>query len=337
MRRVFSGIQPSGVPHIGNYLGALKNWVSLQNTESDLTPIYCIVDLHALTTLYCQPQVLRQQIIESTASLIACGLDPKKCIIFQQSSVHHHTQLAWVFSCLTSTGMLGRMAQWKARQKTHMNTLGLFSYPVLMCADILLYRTTHVPVGDDQIQHLELARHIAEYFNRTYSTDFLNIPEAILSNESGVCRVMSLREPLEKMSKSNQSEYSRINMTDSPSAITSKVLRAVTDDISKVGFEPQLRPGVSNLVSIYASFSDKPIEDVCEDFEGKSTHEFKVALHNLLIEKLKMYQTEYKRVLQDKAYILTVLQQGREQALAIADENMKQIIEITGLVNGRCT
>ena len=333
MRRVFSGIQPSGVPHIGNYLGALKNWVSLQDTETDLPPIYCIVDLHALTTLYGQPRILRQQIIESTASLIACGLDPKKSIIFQQSSVHHHTQLAWILSCLTSTGTLGRMTQWKSRQKTHMSTLGLFSYPVLMCADILLYRTTHVPVGDDQIQHLELARNMADYFNKTYSTDFLYIPESILPIESGACRVMNLREPLEKMSKSNQSEYSRINLTDSPSAIKSKVLRAVTDDSSRVSFEPQTRPGVSNLVSIYASFSEKSIEDVCKDFEGKSTHEFKVALHNLLIEKLQVYQTEYKRVIQDKAYILTVLEQGREQALKIADDNMKQIIELTGLVN----
>ena len=333
MRRVFSGIQPSGVPHIGNYLGALKNWVTLQNTETDLPPIYCIVDLHALTTLYGKPRILRQQIIESTASLIACGIDPKKSIIFQQSSVNHHTQLAWILSCLTSTGALGRMTQWKSRQKSHASTLGLFSYPVLMCADILLYKSTHVPVGDDQIQHLELARDMADNFNRTYSTDFLNIPEPILPTESGVRRVMSLREPLEKMSKSNQSEFSRINLTDSPSAIKSKVLGAVTDDFSKVSYEPGTRPGVSNLVSIYASFSDKSIEDVCEDFEGKSTHAFKVALHNLLIEKLRIYQTEYNRVMQDSAYILTVLEQGRVQALGIADENMKRIIELTGLVN----
>ncbi|KAI6660264.1 putative Tryptophanyl-tRNA synthetase [Oopsacas minuta] len=331
MRRVFSGIQPSGIPHIGNYLGALKNWIALQNTESALPPIYCIVDLHALTTLSGHPQQLRQLTIESTASLLACGLDPKKSIIFKQSSIHHHTQLAWILSCITSSGVLGRMNQWKSRQKTHNSTLGLFSYPMLMCADILLYRSTDVPVGDDQIQHLELARNTAEIFNRTYETDFMKIAELILPSESGACRVMSLREPLEKMSKSNQSEYSRINLSDMPSVVKSKILRAVTDNESRVSFEPDTRPGVSNLVSIYGSYSDKTIEMVCQEFEGKSTHEFKIALHDLLIEKLYAYQTEYQRIMEDKGYILNVLEQGRKQALEIADENMKQILEMTGL------
>ena len=330
MRRIFSGIQPSGVPHIGNYLGALKNWVTLQDTESSLTPIYCVVDLHALTTLSGHPQQLHQLTLESTASLLACGLNPNKSIIFKQSSIHYHTQLAWILSCVTSSGVLGRMTQWKSRQKTH-NSLGLFSYPMLMCADILLYRSTHVPVGEDQIQHLELARDTAEVFNKSYSTDFMKIPELILPPEAGVCRVMNLREPLEKMSKSSQSEFSRINLSDIPSAVKSKILRAVTDDESRVSFDPVTRPGVSNLVSIYASYSNKTVGLVCQEFEGKTTHEFKVALHDLLIDKLHSYQIEYNRIVAERGYVQEVLQQGKRKAFEIAQENMKRIMELIGL------
>ena len=331
MRRIFSGIQPSGVPHIGNYLGALKNWISAQiSPEEQHHPLYCIVDMHALTTLSGKADQLQQLSIQSAASLLACGLDPKKCIIYRQSSNPRHTNLAWVLACLSTTGQLGRMTQWKSRAQTHKHTLGLFSYPVLMSADILLYRSTHVPVGGDQMQHLELARDLALMFNRTYATDFMIVPELVLPPKD-VCRVMSLREPLEKMSKSSQSEFSTIKLSDNPSAIKSKVLKAVTDMQSRVTFDPDTRPGVSNLVSIYANFSDKSVRDVCQEFEGRTTHQFKVALHDLLIDQLSGFRDEYQRLMDNPSYVLEVLEQGSKQAAEISETNMQRIMEITGL------
>jgi len=281
MKRIFSGVQPTGNLHLGNYLGAIRNWVLLQN---DFDCIFCIVDLHALTQEQ-DPQQLRAQTREVTAAYIAAGIDPERCIIFNQSTVAAHSELSWLLGCMTPLGWLNRMTQFKEKAgKQRENAgLGLYAYPVLMAADILLYKATHVPVGEDQKQHLELSRDIAGAFNRRYEIDFFPLPEPQIFGEA--TRVMSLRDGTKKMSKSDTSDYSRLNMTDDADAIALKIRRAKTDP------EPlpatigalEARPEADNLVGIYAALTDSSREMALGRFAGQNFSTFKEALSELSV------------------------------------------------------
>src|SRR5918912_2991185 len=276
MNRIFSGIQPTGNLHLGNYLGAIRNWVALQN---DYECIFCIVDLHALTQPQ-EPEELRAHTREVTAAYIAAGIDPERCIIFNQSAVPAHSELGWLLGCLTPLGWLNRMTQFKekAGKQRELAGLGLYAYPVLMAADILAYKATHVPVGEDQKQHLELARDIAGAFNRRYEREFFPLPEPQIFGEA--TRVMSLRDGTKKMSKSDASDYSRINMTDDADTVALKIRKAKTDPAplpeSVEGL--QGRPEAENLLSIYAALTDESLEQAVAQYAGRNFSEFKEAL-----------------------------------------------------------
>src|SRR5580700_10000663 len=284
MNRIFSGVQPTGNLHLGNYLGAIRNWVTLQR---DYDCIFCIVDLHALT-LPQDPAQLRAQTREVTAAYIAAGIDPERCIIFNQSMVAAHAELAWLLSCLTPLGWLNRMTQFKekAGKQREEAGLGLYAYPVLMAADIILYKATHVPVGEDQKQHLELARDIAGAFNRRYGVEFFPLPEPMIFGTA--TRVMSLRDGTKKMSKSDTSDYSRINMTDDAEAIAQKIRKARTDPAplpdSEKGFEG--RPEAENLVNIFAALADETREQAIARFAGQQFSGFKNELAELTVAKI---------------------------------------------------
>jgi tryptophanyl-tRNA synthetase len=330
MNRIFSGIQPTGNLHLGNYLGAIRNWVALQH---DYECIFCIVDLHALT-LPQNPDELRQATREVTAAYIAAGIDPEHCIIFNQSTVSAHAELAWLLGCLTPLGWLNRMTQFKEKAgKQRENAgLGLYAYPVLMAADILLYRATHVPVGEDQKQHVELARDIAGAFNRRYERDFFPLPEPQIFGEA--TRVMSLRDGTKKMSKSDASDYSRINMTDDAETVALKVRRAKTDP------EPlphtidalEKRPEADNLVSIYATLADMTREAALSRFAGENFSTFKEALSGLAVDVLGRIGGEMRRLLAEPGHIDGVLRHGSERAAAIAMPVLREVQEITGLL-----
>jgi len=282
MNRIFSGIQPSGNLHLGNYLGAIRNWVALQH---DYECIFCIVDLHALTQPQ-DPAELRTSTREVTAAYIAAGIDPEHCIIFNQSMVSAHAELAWLLACLTPLGWLNRMTQFKERtagKNREMAGLGLYAYPVLMAADILVYKATHVPVGEDQKQHLELARDLAGAFNRRYERDFFPLPEPQIFGAA--TRVMSLRDGTKKMSKSDSSDYSRINMTDDADAIALKIRRAKTDPepLSETLAELERRPEADNLIGIYAALSGLSREQALARFAGRNFSHFKEALSELAV------------------------------------------------------
>jgi len=330
MPRIFSGIQPTGNLHLGNYLGAIRNWVTLQ---ADYECIFCIVDLHALT-LPIDPEELRQATREVTAAYIAAGIDPQRCIIFNQSTVPAHTQLAWLFGCLTPLGWLNRMTQFKDKAgKDRDNAgLGLYSYPVLMAADILLYRATHVPVGEDQKQHVELARDIAGAFNRRYNTDFFPLPEPQIFGTA--TRVMSLRDGTKKMSKSDESDYSRINMTDDADAIALKIRRAKTDPqpLPHSIAEAETRPEAANLLGIYAALTDESMEQVVAHFAGKNFSEFKSALAERASTTLGKIGGEMKRMMADPVYIDGVLRHGAERAQAIAEPHLRLVFDMMGLL-----
>jgi tryptophanyl-tRNA synthetase len=329
MNRIFSGIQPSGNLHLGNYLGAIRNWVSLQ-TQFD--SIYCLVDLHALTVPQ-DPDELRRNVREVTAGLLAAGIDPERCIIFTQSSVPGHSELAWLLGCLTPIGWLNRMTQFKdkAGKRREMAGLGLYAYPVLMAADILVYKATHVPVGEDQKQHLELSRDIAGAFNRQFGVDFFPLPEPQIFGEA--TRVMSLRDGRHKMSKSDPSDYSRINLTDDPDAIALKIRKARTDPDPLPGTTEgmQNRPEAANLVGIYAALADSTQEEVCAKFEGAQFSSFKSDLADLAVSVLGPMGAEMKRLVSDPAYINGVLHRGAERAGAIARNNLSEVHAIMGL------
>src|SRR5215469_5286310 len=294
MNRIFSGIQPTGNLHLGNYLGAIRNWVALQH---DYDCIFCIVDLHALTQPQ-DPAELRDSTREVTATYLAAGIDPQRCTIFNQSMVSAHVELAWLLACLTPLGWLNRMTQFKekAGKKREMAGLGLYAYPVLMAADILVYKATHVPVGEDQKQHLELARDIAGAFNRRYERDFFPLPEPQIFGPA--TRVMSLRDGTKKMSKSDTSDYSRINMTDDADTVALKIRRAKTDPHplpeDKKGLEG--RPEAENLINIYAALSDGTQESVLRDFGGRQFSEFKNALADLTVTKIAPIAEEMRRL-----------------------------------------
>ena len=328
MNRIFSGVQPTGNLHLGNYLGAIKNWVAMQN---DYDCIYCIVDLHAIT-LPQDPAELGANTREVTAGLIAAGIDPERSIIFNQSHIPAHTELAWLLNCFTPLGWLNRMTQFKekAGKKRDNAVLGLYAYPVLMAADILLYRATHVPVGEDQKQHLELSRDIAGAFNRTYGQDYFPLPEPLILGQA--TRVMSLRDGRAKMSKSDASENSRINLTDDADTIQRKIRRAKTDSEPGMSFDPENRPEAANLLGIYAALADESIEAVTARFKGQGFAEFKSELAELAAARLEPIAAEMRRLMASADYIDDILKNGGERAAAIAEPNLAGVKKIIGLL-----
>ena len=329
-KRVFSGVQPTGALTLGNYLGALKRFVDMQN--EDYETIYCIVDLHAIT-VWQDPTTLRDQVREIAASYLASGLDPSKSTIFNQAAVEEHAQLAWIFNCVARMGWMQRMTQFKdkAGKNAQNASVGLFTYPALMAADILLYHATHVPVGDDQKQHLELTRDIATKFNHDFGQDFFPITEPVIGGPAA--RVMSLRDGSKKMSKSDPSDLSRINMADDADTIAQKIRKAKTDPEALPSEEAGLegRAEARNLVAIYAALADESIETVLRDVGGKQFSEFKPMLVERAVEKLTPISTEMRRLLNDKALIDRVLADGAMRAKAIASPILQQTYEIVGL------
>ncbi|OWU83290.1 tryptophanyl-tRNA synthetase [Oceanicola sp. 22II-s10i] len=329
--RVFSGIQPSGGLTLGNYLGAIRRFVDMQN--DGIETIYCMVDLHAIT-VWQDPEALRRNTRELAAGYIASGLDPAKSILFNQSQVVEHTQLAWIFNCVARMGWMQRMTQWKDKAgKNQQNaSLGLFAYPALMAADILVYHATHVPVGEDQKQHVELTRDIAIKFNHDFKTDFFPITEPVI--EGTATRVMSLRDGSKKMSKSDPSDMSRINMTDDADAISSKIRKARTDPDALPSEVAGLaeRPEARNLVNIYAALSDTDLAGALKDVGGKQFAEFKPMLADLAVAKLSPISSEMARLMQAPEEIDRILADGAGRARAIAAPILKRTYEIVGMV-----
>ena len=328
-KRVFSGMQPTNGLHLGNYLGALKNWVTLQDQYES---IYCVVDLHAITTGP-DPKGLAQRTREVAAAYLAAGVDPKKSIVFAQSYVREHSELTWIFNCVARMGWVERMTQFKdkAGKDAQRMSVGLFDYPVLQAADILLYKGTHVPVGEDQKQHLELSRDIAQKFNNDYDAPgFFPLPEPVILGPGA--RVMSLREGTKKMSKSDPSDASRINLTDDADSIANKIKRATTDPLPVPENIDAMRgrPEVENLVGIYAAVADKTPADVLAEFGGKGFGVFKPALAELLISKLGPMAAEMRHYLDDPAMIDAALKEGGDRARAIAAPVMDEVRQLNG-------
>lgn len=330
--RVFSGMQPSGGLTLGNYLGALKRFVSMQD-EGTFQSVYCMVDLHALTT-WQNPADLTHNTRELAAAYIACGIDPKRSILIVQSHVPEHAQLGWIFSCVARMGWMGRMTQWKdkAGKNAEAASLGLFGYPALMAADILVYHATHVPVGEDQKQHLELTRDIAAKFNHDYGVDFFPITEPVIGGPAA--RVMSLRDGSKKMSKSDPSDMSRINLTDDADTIAKKLKKAKTDPDALPSEVAGLdgRPEARNLVAIYAALKEETLEAALKDVGGMQFGQFKPALADLAVEKLGPISGEMKRLMSDTAELDRLLARGAEQARAITVPVLEKTYEIMGMI-----
>ena len=327
----FSGVQPTGNLHLGNYLGAMKNFVSLQKK---MECIYCVVDLHAITT-HQDPKILKENIFETTAGFLASGLNPEKSIIFNQSSVSGHAELAWIMNCVARVGWLNRMTQFKdkAGADKEKASVGLYIYPNLMAADILLYKATHIPVGADQKQHLELCRDIAQKFNNDYKAEnFFPIPEPLIQKK--ISKIMSLRDGTKKMSKSDESEYSRIDLKDSSEDITKKIKKAKTDSAPFPENEEELnkRPEALNLVNIYSEITNSSVEKVLNDFRGKDFSKLKKNLSDALVASICPLGKEIKKLMQDKGFLTSVLKKGKENANKKAEENLKKIREIVGLL-----
>lgn len=338
-QRVFSGVQPTGNLHLGNYLGAIKRFVELQAKHEC---IYCVVDLHAIT-VWQEPEELTRNIREVTAAFIACGIDPKKHIVFNQSQVSGHAELAWVFNCIARLGWLNRMTQFKEKAgKDRENaSVGLYAYPSLMAADILVYRATQVPVGEDQKQHLELCRDIAQKFNNDFGKRiadlgfgdaYFPLTEPLISGPA--TRVMSLRDGAKKMSKSDASDNSRINLSDDADTIAQKFRRAKTDPLPLPSTikEMEERPEADNLIGIYAALADKTAEDVLKEFGGAQFSKFKEALTELAVTKLGPIGAEMKRLTADPAHIDAILADGSARARVIANQTMKEVGKIVGFV-----
>ena len=329
---VFSGVQPTGNLHLGNYLGAVKRFVELQ--DANAMCIYCLVDLHAITN-WQDPKELRQNTIEVTAAFLACGLRQENSIIFNQSQVTAHTELAWIFNCVARIGWLNRMTQFKEKAgKNRENaSLGLYCYPTLMAADILAYHATHVPVGEDQKQHLELTRDIATKFNNDFNTpDFFPIPEPII--EGTATRIMSLRDGTKKMSKSEASDMSRINLTDDSDSIRKKIQKAKTDPFELPSAKEELvnRPEAENLLGIYATLANQSIEKTLEQFSGSDFKKLKDALSDILISELEPINKEIKKLLDEEAYIIKILRKGSERADNISRPILEKTREIVGFL-----
>jgi tryptophanyl-tRNA synthetase len=332
IKKIFSGVQPSGNLHLGNYLGAIKNFVNLQN-QKETECVYCIVDLHAITVKQ-KPKELKKNIRETLATFIASGIDYKKSIIFNQSSVSAHSEGAWILSCVARMGWLNRMTQFKekAGKDKEKASVGLYAYPVLMAADILLYDATHVPVGHDQKQHLELCRDIAQRFNSDFNApDFLKTPEPLIQKQFS--RIMSLKDGTKKMSKSDPSDLSRINLTDDKDLIVNKIKKAKTDSMPMPSIKEDLnkRPEAGNLLGIYSSLSNQDIEQSKNEFNGKNFSEFKEKLSDLLVEKINPISKEIKRLLNDAKYLDNILLEGSQKADRIASIKIKEIKKIIGI------
>ena len=327
---VFSGVQPTGNLHLGNYLGALKNFVKLQ---AETECIYCVVDLHAIT-VFQDPKELKNNILETVAGFVATGLDHNKSIIFNQSSVSGHAELGWILNCVSRVGWLNRMTQFKDKvgKDKEKASVGLYIYPNLMAADILLYKSTHVPVGADQKQHLELCRDIAQKFNSDFKKDLFPIPEPLI--QENISRVMSLRDGMVKMSKSDESNYSRINLKDSADEIVKKIKKAKSDSSSIPDNLKDLmeKPEALNLISIYASISDWSLDLVLNEFKGKEYSYLKNRLSEVLIEKICPVGKEIKRLLEDKSFLQNILKEGTEKARATAELNLKEIKNAVGFI-----
>ena len=330
-KKIFSGVQPTGNLHLGNYLGAIKNFVELNNDKENEC-IFCVVDLHAVTVMQ-NPKELRNNIRETVATFIASGIDPKKSIIFNQSKVSAHAEAAWLLSCVARMGWLNRMTQFKekAGKDKEKASIGLYSYPVLMAADILLYDTTHVPVGDDQKQHLELCRDIAQKFNNDFNVeDFLKVPEPLIKDEFS--RIMSLKDGLKKMSKSELSDLSRINLSDNKDQIINKIKKAKTDPLPLPSNEEELnkRPETKNLVGIYCSLTNSKLDESIQKFSGKNFSDFKEELSQVLVDKIGPLSSEIEKLLKERSYLDRILEEGHEKAHEIASKKIKKIHEIMG-------
>ena len=328
---VFSGVQPTGNLHLGNYLGALKNFVSLQK---EMECIYCVVDLHAIT-IFQEPNQLHDNVLETTASFLATGLNPDKSIIFNQSSVSGHTELAWILNCVSRIGWLNRMTQFKdkAGSDKEKASVGLYIYPNLMAADILLYKATHVPVGADQKQHLELSRDIAQKFNKDFNCkDFFPLPEPLISKN--ISRIMSLRDGTKKMSKSEESDYSRINLKDTADEINKKIKKAKSDS-DTIPSELKLlenKPEALNFLTIYSELTKNSLEKTISEMGGKEYSFLKTKLAEVLISEIVPVGKEIQKLLKDKSHLINILKKGTEKANIIAEENLKIIREKVGLI-----
>ena len=331
-KKVFSGVQPTGNLHLGNYLGAIKNFVALQENNEC---VYCVVDLHAITVKQ-DPKLLQSNTLETVATFIASGLDPKKSIIFNQSSVSAHSEFAWILNCVSRIGWMNRMTQFKEKaglNKENAN-VGLYIYPTLMASDILLYDTSHVPVGEDQKQHLELTRDIAQKFNNDFNCDgFIVVPEPLIQKEFS--RIMSLKDGAKKMSKSDLSEQSRINLSDSKEIIINKIKKAKTDSSVLPSSKEELksRPETENLLGIYCSLSGEKIEETIKIFKGKNFSFLKDKLSDLIIEKICPIGEEIKRLMNDENHLISILKLGSEKANLVASRKLKKIYEKVGFLD----
>ncbi len=327
MKRIFSGIQPSGVIHIGNYLGAIKQWVSHQDKVDEA--IFCVVDLHAITVPQ-DPAELKKNVLSTAALYIASGINPEKSIIFVQSSRPEHAELAWILNCITNVGELSRMTQFKDKSTKFSEQnipVGLFDYPVLMAADILLYQTTDVPVGEDQKQHVELTRDIAQRFNNKFGQTFI-VPEPVIKETSA--RIMGLDDPTKKMSKSASSIYNYIALTDSADLIRQKIKRAVTDSGSEIKASKD-KPAITNLLNIYSEISGKSVSGLEKEFDGKSYGEFKEQLADQIIKHLTPIQEKYDKLIGDEEGLIGILGKGNERAAKTASQTIKTVKEKIGL------
>ena len=330
-KKIFSGVQPTGNLHLGNYIGAIKNFVDLQNQEGNEC-VYCVVDLHAITTKQ-DPKILKNNIRETTAAFLASGIDPKKSIIFNQSLVPAHAEGSWILGCIARMGWLNRMTQFKekAGKDKEKASVGLYIYPILMAADILLYDTTHVPVGDDQKQHLELSRDIAQKFNSDFnSPNFLRAPEPLI--QKNFSRIMSLKVGNNKMSKSDPSDLSRINLTDSKDQIFSKIKKAKTDNDLLPSDDKNLnqRPEVEILLGIYSSLNNQSLNNSIKEFSGKNFTEFKAKIADLVVEKISPISEVINKLQKDTNYIDSILKSGGERANSIASKKVQEIKRIIG-------
>lgn len=327
-KRIFSGAQPTGTLHIGNYLGAIKNWVELQNKYDS---VFCVVDLHALTIKQI-PQKFRKKIIETAAIYLAAGIDPEKSLIFIQSHVPEHTELAWILNTITKIPELERMTQFKEKSQQHLKNInvGLFDYPVLMAADILLYQTEIVPVGEDQTQHVELATTLANRFNALYGKTFV-IPKALVLKEKGA-RIKGLDNPEKKMSKSATNPNNYIALVDSPETIRVKIQKAVTDSGNEVKYDLNNKPAISNLLTIYHSFSNLPIDTIEKKYANQEYAQFKIDLAEIVIDALNPFQDKLKALLRKPEYIERTLTRGAREAQKIAEATMRDVRTKIGLV-----
>ncbi len=330
-KKIFSGVQPTGNLHLGNYLGAIKNFVELNNDGKN-DCVFCVVDLHAVTVKQ-DPKELRDNIRETVATFIACGINPEKSIIFKQSTVPAHSEAAWLLSCVARMGWLNRMTQFKekAGKDKEKASIGLYSYPILMAADILLYDTTYVPVGEDQKQHLELCRDIAQKFNNDYAVDnFFKVPEPLIQKEFS--RIMSLKDGTKKMSKSDLSDFSRVNLTDKKDLIINKIKKAKTDALPLPNSLNELneRPEAKNLLGIYSSLTNFTLEQSINEFGGKNFSEFKEKLSQVLVEKIDKISNEITKLKADKKYLDQILLEGQKKANDISSYKLKKMQEIIG-------